>query len=219
MAVQGGTPSVRRGSAQAGGTQTGQDLGQQVSDKAGEAIEKVSEQARQTAATQKERLVGGLDATAHAIRQTGENVRQQQPMVADYAEKAAVRVDGVRDYLREREIEDVVTDVQNYARRNKALFLGGTMLLGFMAARLVKSAGRREQIGSSSSTAGMTGSTRSVDMTSPSRVAPGSPRYLPYGNSAIEVDPTLDEPLEYDPMTEGASEMPSAASRMRTNGH
>lgn len=219
MAVQGSTRNVQRGSAQAGSTQPAQDLGQQVTEKAGDAIEKVSEQARQTAATQKDRLVGGLDATASAIRQTGVNVRRQQPMVADYAEKAASRVDGVRDYLRQHEVEDLVSDVQDYARRNKAVFLGGTMLLGFMAARLVKSGSRRQQIGASSSLPGNSSSMRSVEMSSPSRV-PASPRYLASGNSAIEVDPTLDEePLEYDPMAETAREMPSAASRMRTNGH
>ncbi|MDQ6882812.1 MAG: hypothetical protein M3077_01050 [Candidatus Dormibacteraeota bacterium] len=212
MAVQGVSRTTRRPSPGA------QDLGQQVGEKAGEAIEKVSEQAKQSAATQKDRLVGGLGATANAIRQTGQNVRQQQPTVAEYAEKAAQRVDSVTEYLRQRDVDDVIGDVQDYARRNKAIFIGGTMLLGFMAARLVKTAGRRQQL---SETAPRTAPRMApIGITSSSPTSGTSPRYVPTGNSAMEIDPLPDEAASFEPTAqELAEEIPGTLPRARTNGH
>jgi hypothetical protein len=169
---------------------------------AGAAIDKVGEQAKQTATTQKERIAGGLDATANAIRQTGQSVKQEQPMVADYAEKAALRVDRVSGYLRQHDVDEVITDVQDYARANKGIFIAGTLLLGFMTARLVKTAGRRQQL------------TQSWTNPPTRRVSGSSSRYVPMGNSAMEVE--ADDVYTFDPEPAAQS---STISRPRTNGN
>jgi hypothetical protein len=177
---------------------------------AGGAIDKVGEQAKQTATTQKERIAGGLDATANAIRQTGQSVKQEQPMVADYAEKAALRVDRVSGYLRQHDVDEVIDDVQDFARRNKGMFIAGTLLLGFMTARLVKTAGRRQQQQQQQQQqpyrSSMNQSTRSIGVS--------SSRYVPMGNSAMEVEADDAYLLDSEPITEAG-----AAPRMRTNGN
>ncbi len=200
MAVQSGKTSRRGLSSPTGGQ--GQDVAEQAGQMAGAAIDKVGEQAKQTAATQKVRIAGGLDATANAIRQTGHSLRQEQPMVADSAEKAAARVDRMSGYLRQREVDEVITDVQDYARRNKGVFIAGTLLIGFMTARLVKTAGRRQQVAQSSASY----PTRSVGVS--------SSRYVPMGNSAMEVEADDVHALDPEPLSEAGT-----VSRIRTNGN
>ena len=200
MAVSGSTTGRRGPSSGVGPTR---DAAEQVTQAAGDAIDKVGGQAKQTATTQKDRIAGGLNATAKAIRQTGSSLKQEQPMVADYAEKAAARVDRVSGYLREHDIDEVVTDVQDYARKNKAAFIAGTLLLGFMTARLVKTAGRRQQLAQS-------------PISSPARpVGVSSTRYVPMGNSAMEVNAEDSYPLDEEPLATGAG----VTSRTRANGH
>jgi ElaB/YqjD/DUF883 family membrane-anchored ribosome-binding protein len=205
MAVQSGMKTTRRPSSsqsQASGDYV-QETAQQATQVAGDAIEKVGEQAKQTATTQKERIVGGLDATAHAIRETGQSVRQQQPMVAEYADKAAEGVERVSGYLRERDVDEVIQDVQDYARRNKGIFIGGTLLLGFMAARLIKAGGRRQQ--------------SSMVTTTTQPVGISSSRYVPRGDGVREIEP-LNEPYDL-PSQPMVSERVGSVSRTRTNGN
>jgi hypothetical protein len=45
--------------------------------------------------------------------------------------------------LQERDIDQIAFEVQDMARRQPAMFLGGAFLLGFMAARFLKSSGDR----------------------------------------------------------------------------
>ena len=202
MAVQGSSRTSRRGMSSPGGNQM-QDVAEQATQVAGAAMEKVGEQAKQTASTQKDRIADGLDATANAIRQTGQSVKQEQPMVADYAEKAALRVDRVSGYLRQHDVDEVISDAQEYARANKGIFIAGTLLLGFMTARLFKTAGRRQQLAQPQASV----PTRPVGVS--------SSRYVPMGNSAMEVE--RDEPylVDSDPMMAQVG----GVSRTRTNGN
>ena len=209
MAVQSGSKTGRRGPSSPTGNQA-QDAAEQATQIAATAIDKVGEQAKQTASTQKDRIADGLDATANAIRQTGQSVKQEQPMVADYAEKAALRVDRVSGYLRQHDVDEVITDVQDYARRNKGIFVAGTLLLGFMTARLVKSAGRRQQLPQPS-----TGyATRPLGATHPVGSSSSS-RYIPMGNSAVEVETDDSYTLDREPLVSDTNTF----ARTRTNGH
>lgn len=202
MAVQSGSKTTRRELASSS-TNQAQEVADQATQMATTAIEKVGEQAKQTASTQKQRIAGGLDVTANAIRQTGQSVKQEQPVVAEYAEKAAAGVERVSGYLRERDVDEVITDVQDYARKNKGVFIAGTLLVGFMTARLIKSAGRRQQQAQLPTNYG----TRPVGVS--------SSRYIPMGNSAMEVD--ADDAYALD--REQLVTEPGTLSRTRTNGH
>jgi hypothetical protein len=47
-------------------------------------------------------------------------------------------VEGISDYLRNRDFNDVVRDAESYARREPLLFLGAAFAVGFIAARFLK---------------------------------------------------------------------------------
>jgi len=54
-------------------------------------------------------------------------------------DRAAAEIDGVADRLAERRPEQILRDVEGFARRHPAVFFGSAFLLAFGAARLLKS--------------------------------------------------------------------------------
>ena len=48
-------------------------------------------------------------------------------------------------YLRERDLEGLLEDVEQFARRRPEVFLAGTFLAGLLLARFLKSSGERAE--------------------------------------------------------------------------
>ncbi|MGD0678658.1 MAG: hypothetical protein ABSC94_24890 [Polyangiaceae bacterium] len=116
------------------------ELAQNVKHVAGD----VAEQARKTAESQvsnsKTRAVESLSSVAHAIRRTGEQLRaEDQGEMTTYLDRAARQVDAAAVYIRNRTIGEIAADVEGFARREPALFLGGAFVAGLMGGRFIKS--------------------------------------------------------------------------------
>jgi hypothetical protein len=109
-----------------------------------DAARNVAEQAEQTveakASTAMEQVSGAIGGVAHAIRQAGEDLRQEQPQLASVADTAAVQVDRVAEYLEQHDPREVFEDVQDAARRQPALLIGGGIAFGLLVGRLLRSA-------------------------------------------------------------------------------
>jgi hypothetical protein len=89
------------------------------------------------------------------MRQSSQGLRDQdQGAVAGYAEQAADRLDGAAEYLRQRDVPQLVDEVEGFARRQPAMFLGAAFGLGLLAARFVKSSRQQGQSSTSSSSQG-----------------------------------------------------------------
>jgi hypothetical protein len=114
------------------------------SDRLNDAARKVADQAEQTveakAATAMEQVSGAIGGVAHAIRRAGEDLRQEQPQLASVADTAAVQVDRVAEYLEQHEPREVFDAVQDVARRQPALLIGGGIAFGLVMGRLLRSA-------------------------------------------------------------------------------
>jgi hypothetical protein len=81
-----------------------------------------------------------LGAVAGALRETSRKLRQGESGLTDYVEKAARSVDGVSTYLQTRTLSQLISDVEGYARREPAVFLGGAFFVGLLGGRFLKSA-------------------------------------------------------------------------------
>lgn len=100
----------------------------------------VKERATAQLSTQKNRATDGLGSLANAVRQSSRPLRDnQQDTIAEYVEKAADQIERLSSRLREREVNDLVNDAQQFARRQPALFIGGAFAAGMLAARFLKS--------------------------------------------------------------------------------
>ena len=117
----------------------------QAKDMAGGLVTQAKEQASPQIDSQKERAAGSLNDAAHALRETSQHLREQGGgTVAQYADQAAGQVERFANYLRTQDVSDMVNQVESFARRQPAVFVGGSFALGMLAARFLKSSGRRE---------------------------------------------------------------------------
>lgn len=122
--------------------QTEQIEGQDVRQKAEQTASTIAEQAQETATSQlsthKERAASTLSTLAGTIRESGQNLRQEQPQIASLTDQAAERVEGISEYIRQHDVRELVGEVESFARREPAIFLGAAFAVGFLAARFLK---------------------------------------------------------------------------------
>jgi hypothetical protein len=116
----------------------------------------VQERVSDVAGSQMSRAGDVLQSVAQAIRSTGDQLRQDQPQVAGFADTAASQVDRFAGRIRTSSPSDMIAEAEQFARRQPAVFLGGALLLGAVAARFLKAS---PQAGSGMS-AGYRGSTK-----------------------------------------------------------
>jgi hypothetical protein len=57
----------------------------------------------------------------------------------DYARSAAKSLAGFSDQLKTRDLDELLDDLKNFARRSPAVAVGTAAAIGFVLARLVKS--------------------------------------------------------------------------------
>jgi len=114
------------------------------SSQGGGIVGKVKDRAAAQLSTQKDKASDQLGTIVQAVRHSSERLREdQQEVVARYVEKAAEQLERFSESLREKDVNELVQDAQRLARRQPALFVGGSFAVGLLAARFLKSS--REQ--------------------------------------------------------------------------
>lgn len=99
---------------------------------------------------QKTNLAQGLTSVADSIREIGGSLRGsgQAKGVADvaakYGDSIADQVERFSSSLDKKDLRELMRDVEHFAHKNPAVFLGGAFALGILAARFLKS-GNPEQ--------------------------------------------------------------------------
>jgi ElaB/YqjD/DUF883 family membrane-anchored ribosome-binding protein len=93
---------------------------------------------------QKERATDGLGSAAQAVRQSTEQLRQEQhETIAQYVGQAADQLERLSTRLKEKNVEDFVADAQQFARQRPALFIGSAFAIGVIGGRFFKSSAER----------------------------------------------------------------------------
>lgn len=88
----------------------------------------------------KENIAKQLTGLAQVLRKSGDSFRgEEQPTVAQLAEKGAEQVERISVYLREKDIDEVEHTIKDFARRRPAVFIGAAVAAGFLLARLFRS--------------------------------------------------------------------------------
>jgi hypothetical protein len=115
---------------------------------AGEAVGQARQQAKAQAASQKERAADSLGSVAQALRQSSQQLREQdRGTLAQYTEKAADQVERFSGSLRNKDVNQLLSEAENFARRQPGVFLGGAFAVGLLAARFLKSSSQQAQAG------------------------------------------------------------------------
>jgi hypothetical protein len=92
---------------------------------------------------QKNRAADGLGGIANVIRTAGDELRMENETLAQYVDMAGDQLRSFADQIRERGVTEMLDEVNRFARRRPALFIGGAFLVGLGIARFLKSSADR----------------------------------------------------------------------------
>ena len=110
---------------------------------AGQAVALVSTRVRDAATQQKDALATGITDIAQILQKNGDAFKDQGVGVfaAPYIDMAVSKLNEVGSTIQGKDMDEVIQDTEQFARTQPAVFLGVAALLGFAAARFLKSSG------------------------------------------------------------------------------
>ena len=128
----------------------------QAKGKVSEAAGQVQQKAKSQLAERKDQVADGIDSVAAALRQTGQQLEGQVTgPVGKYVSKAASTLSNISNHVRQNDVDQLLHDVEGFARREPAIALGSAFAIGILAARFLKSSNqRRSNTGSQYGNAG-----------------------------------------------------------------
>lgn len=125
--------------------ETAKGLLDQARSTAGQAYGVAAEKATEKIEEKKTDLASGLTSVADTIRQVSSTLREtdEQTGVTDtaakYSDSLAGQIEQISKYFERNDVRAMVGDIEDFARRNPVVFIGGAFALGLLAARFLKS--------------------------------------------------------------------------------
>ena len=119
--------------------ETATDVREQAQEKAQQAASKASDTAK-TQIDQRSTEVGErVGTTAEDIRSVGQQLREQgKEQPAKIADQAAQHVERVGSWLRDSDSDRLLSDIEDFGRRQPWAFALGGLAIGIVAARFLK---------------------------------------------------------------------------------
>jgi hypothetical protein len=138
----GGTPMADVSGQLSGAVREGaREIKEQASNVAESAKGLASQAGEKLLSSVEEQKVAGADfvsGVAGATRRAASEFDNHLPQAAEYIRVAADRIDSVSDAFRRRDLNQLVADLQGFARRQPTAFLGAAALAGFAMVRFLK---------------------------------------------------------------------------------
>lgn len=139
-----GNGSDTKGGATAGG------MAHELSERARETGERLTETARAKVRGQYERqqtfAADQIKGIASALRQTEQQLHEQdQGFPARYVGMAAERIEDLAEQVNRYGFEDLLSRTETFARRQPEMFIGGAMLAGVALGRFLRASGERRR--------------------------------------------------------------------------
>jgi cell division septum initiation protein DivIVA len=127
-------------------TATAQEVADRVKEQAKQTGDKIKEQSRSFLNEQKTRVGAEIHTYSAAARRAAEQLKgESDTNLAQYVSTAADRLDQLGTRIQERDLGELVDDVEDIARRRPEVFFGGLFVAGMAAARFLKASKQRRQ--------------------------------------------------------------------------
>jgi len=124
--------------------QQAQQVAQQARETAQKASGKAQEQIKTQLNTRTAQYGGQIQSTSEDLRSVGEELRKQgKDTPARLADQAADRIEQVGRYLTESDADKMLSDIEDFGRRQPWAVVAGGMALGFIASRFLKASSSR----------------------------------------------------------------------------
>jgi hypothetical protein len=184
---------IERKDGSADAEEKAQEIRGQAEEKAQDAMGKAQSSMREQLSSRSTEAGEKVAGTAEDLRSVGEELRSQgKDTPAKLADKAAERTEQVGSYLRESDADKLLSDVEDFGRRQPLAVLAGGLVVGVAAARFLKASSRsryQSRMDSRSSPHEIQGRTPSYG---------GSRPAAPVGAPAVPT-PTPQVPVQSDP--------------------
>lgn len=139
------TPPRTEGGSGGSAREQIREVKDQVVGQARTTLEQARDRASSSLGESKNQFADQFGTIADALRRTTEHLRSEdQQRIAGLTDTMARQVEQVADYLRTKDAAAMRNDLENLARRQPAMVLGGALVLGLIGARFLKSS-RRER--------------------------------------------------------------------------
>lgn len=127
-----------------GTTAKAQEIGERIQHEAQRLTQQAKDQGQAMFQEQKFAMAEQVSGLASALHNTAEHLKtQDQKAMAQYTQQAAEGLQRFSQTLKDRDLGSLVSQVENFARHQPGAFIGSAALLGFMAARFLKSSAER----------------------------------------------------------------------------
>jgi hypothetical protein len=156
-----------------------QEVAGQAQEKAQEAAAQAQEMMREQVDQRSTQAGEKISGTAHDLRSVSEELRNQgKDAPAKFADRGAEQIEKIGSYLSESDGDKLLSDVEDFGRRQPLAVLAGGLVVGMAAARFLKASSRnryRSRIGREG--------TRELGTARPPAVSdvPGEPVSVPLG--------------------------------------
>ncbi len=123
--------------------QTTREAVDKVKSAATTTVSRAREEAGRFAGEKKEQAAAQIGSYSSAIHESAKAFEEKDPNIAWFTHRAADRLQGVADYMRNRDFAALRRDAEDVARRHPAAFFGGMFVAGLVIGNLVKASQRR----------------------------------------------------------------------------
>ena len=128
-------------------TAKAEDIGSRLQHEAQHLAQKTQDQGQAMLQEQKSAMAEQVGSLAKALHSTSEQLKtQDQNTMAQYTQQAAEGLERFSQTLKDRDLGTLVGQVEDFARHQPGAFIGSAALLGFMAARFLKSSAERRSV-------------------------------------------------------------------------
>ncbi len=136
--------SASSSSTKASLTATARDAAGQIKTTAAQTAARARDEAQRLAAEKKSTAAERIEGYSSAMHESAKAFEEQDPNIAWFTHRAADRLHGVADYVRNRDFNDLRHDAEDIARRHPAVFFGGLFVAGLLLGNILKASGRRD---------------------------------------------------------------------------
>jgi hypothetical protein len=123
-----------------GAEATPSDPARRIKDAATNTVDRVKEAATQRAEQGVQQAASGAHNTADALRRAADTVGEENAWIGTALRKSAEGIERATQSLEGGDLSRGMADLSAFARRQPALFLGASVALGFLLARVGKTA-------------------------------------------------------------------------------
>lgn len=106
----------------------------------GDVAQDAKQKAESVVSQQKEMVADRVSTFANTLRETGRQLQEgDEATIGEYAQNVAGQLDRFAGYLQRNDMNALIGEVRTLARRQPEIFLAGSLAVGFLVGRFLKS--------------------------------------------------------------------------------